>query len=457
MSSNPADTGTAGFNFTSVDEILQEDYRAGGLTKATYIDNPFWALMNKKRVKQMTGRHFVFPLQYATGQGRSAVFTTSQTQGNATSSGIADFFVTHTTNYATAGITTQAQLFTDSTDGGFERVIKLAIDDSMANLGLSQAQNAYGDGSGVKGIVNSIANAATGIITFAIPDQALLFEVGQKLDFVAPSGSSGPPWSSTVLSAGTDGNYYVVAVDRNAGNITISKTYNSTTGTNYNAATTGYNSAITSGVGVLVYNDFNACMTGVQAWIPYGGPVNDTGTYGSTGNGSFMGVNRLVDPVRLAGNWLNGTNMSIEDALITGATNVAKQSGNVGNKLTHYLMSFNKYAQLCKSTGAKEFYTSSPADTDPAKISFKTFMLNTPAGDVEVMPDRNCPADHIFGLNIDTWTFMYAGPEPVSLYDLDGNKWLRQATADGMEIRFYSIGNTVCERPSSNINIQVAP
>ena len=49
--------------------------------------------------------------------------------------------------------------------------------------------------------------------------------------------------------------------------------------------------------------------------------------------------------VRLGGNWLDGTQLSIEDALIQGATNVGKQ----GFKLTHYFMGFTKFGQLLKS------------------------------------------------------------------------------------------------------------
>jgi hypothetical protein len=177
-------------------------------------------------------------------------------------------------------------------------------------------------------------------------------------------------------------------------------------------------------------------MQGIQAWVPYGGVAT---------NDSFLGVNRSTDPVRLAGNFLDCTQLAVEDAFIQAANNVAKQGG----KLTHFFIPYNKYAQLLKSQSAKVTIIE---EVNP-DISFDGLQVLTAKGPVIVMPDRNCPADRMFGLSIDTWAYTHVG-DPVQMFNLDGNTWLRQATSDGLEIRFFSMGNLVCRVPAHNITMK---
>lgn len=234
---------------------------------------------------------------------------------------------------------------------------------------------------------------------------------------------------------------YVIGVDRINGILSIGTTPNPATAAacNISDATNGIPTAAQSDF-IFVRGDQGVKMTGVQAWIPYGGPPTVD---------SFLGVNRNTDPVRLAGNWLDATSMSVEDALIQGSTNVKKQS-SMG--ITHFFMGYSKFAQLLKSQSAKVVIEE---QVNP-DVSFEGIEVLTSSGRVAVVPDRNCPPDRIIGLNLGTWDYIHLG-DPIQIFNLDGNTWLRQPSDDGMEIRFFSLGNLVCRQPSANITMKVNP
>lgn len=427
---------SSGNTQSSIDQILKDYYADGALVNETYIDNPFWAKVTKtEATPQVGGRSFIFPVVYATSQGRNTLFSKAQTNGNATSETAAEFKVTRTTNLQVASVATEAVLSTRTDRGAFTNIVTLITDDVLRNLGLDQAGAAYRDGSGSRGNVAASAvqtTFATPTLTFAIPDQALMFENNMEL-VVAASPTATP---RALGSAGHG--LYVGKVDSTTGNISVVTTLGGTTPCNLNDATNGI-PTIANGDYIFVINDQGQKMPGVEAWIPYGGPTSTL----------FNGVDRTVQPVRLAGNWLDATNMSVEEAFIKAATIVAKQ----GNKLTHFYVPFNKYEQLLVSQAAKQIVY----DEVNPDIGFDGVELLTSSGTVMVIPDRNCPPDRMYGLNIDTWEYTYVGKDVVSVWDLDGNTWLRQASDNGMEIRFFSYGALVCRKPAANITLKCNP
>lgn len=420
---------------TTIDALLKFYYDDGALVNETYFDNPLWAMMTKRQaVANVTGRSFIHPIVYATSQGRRVNFAQAQSAGQATGELSVDFTVPRFNNYQDASVATETVLSTRDDRGAFTRAVTLITDDCLRNLGLDQAIAMYGDGSGVRGNINSTTNVASSSLTLAVADNALYFEVGMELDL---STSATAP----VKAYGTAGHgLYVIAVDRINGILTIGTTLNPATASpsNINDATNGIPTAA-DGDFIFVRGDQGAKMTGIQAWIPYGGPSAT----------SFLGVNRTIDPVRLAGNWLDGSQLSVEDAMIQGATNVKKQS-SMG--ITHFFMGYSKFAQLLKSQSAKVMIEE---QVNP-DVSFEGVELMTSTGKVAVIPDRNCPPDRMFGLNLGAWDYIHLG-DPIQIFNYDGNTWLRQPSDDGMEIRFFSLGNLVCRQPAANIVIKVQP
>ena len=421
---------------STIDALLKFYYDDGSLVNETYFDNPLWALMTKRQaVANVTGRSFIHPVVYATSQGRRVNFAAAQSAGQKTGELSVDFTVPRFNNYQDASIATETVLSTRDDRGAFTRAVTLVTDNCLRNLGLDQAIAMYSDGSGVRGNISATTTIASSTLQLSVADNALYFEVGMELDFATSA-------TATVKAYGSAGHgCYIIGVDRIAGTLSIGTTPNPATASacNISDATNGIPTAA-QGDFVFVRGDQGLKMTGIQAWIPY-----DTSGLGS----AFLGVTRSTDVVRLAGNRLDGSQLSVEDCLIQAATNVKKQS-SMG--VTHFFMGYSKYAQLLKSQSAKVVIEE---QVNP-DVSFEGVELLTSSGRVAVIPDRNCPPDRIFGLNLGTWDYIHLG-DPVQVFNYDGNTWLRQPSDDGMEIRFFSLGNLVCRQPAANITVKVAP
>lgn len=434
-----------GNTLVSLDAILKEYYRDGGVVNTTFVNNPLWALLTKKQnlLAGVGGRHFVFPVKYATSQGRSATFSSAQTGGQSTSTQAVDFLVPNVTNYQYTTLSSQAILQTKGNRNAFIDAVTIEMDGCLDNLGRDMGGAVYGDGTGVRGTVSSATTLASSQLKLSIADQALQFEVGMQLDLCA-TGTTTPRAYGTATHG-----LYVIGVDRINGILTIGTTQNPQTASacNITDATNGIPTAAV-GDGIFVTGDENAKITGCAGWLPYGGPSAT----------SFFGVNRTIDPTRLAGQWLDGTQLSIEDAFIQGTSIVGKQAGGMGrNQVSHFFVPYGKYSQLLRSQAAKTIIDVAIGEGAEPDVSFPGVELMTAQGRVMVLPDNSCPANRMFGLDMETWKFLHVGPDPVSLFDLDGLDMIRTASADGLEIRFYSMGSMVCEKPGSNIVIAVNP
>lgn len=416
---------SSGNTQTTIDALLKEYYDDGALVNETYMKNPLWARMTKSQaVANVTGRRFIHPVVYGASQGRSRDFSRAQARGAVTGELSVDFIVPRVNNHQDCTVATETVLSTRDDRGAFTKAVTLITDNAVRNLGLVQAQSMYGNGSDARGNI-ATSGISTNTITLALTDDALKFEVGMELDLAAAESSG------NVRAYGTGAHgLYVTKVDRVQGILTFSA--------NVTDATDGIPTA-QDGDFIFVRGDRNVGLTGLAGWLPYGGPSAT----------AFLGVDRTVDPVRLAGSWLDASNLSIEDALIQAATNVEKQSNG---SLTHFFMPFNKYAQLLKSQAAK---VSIVEEVNP-DVSFEGVEVLTPSGSVMIIPDRNCPSNRVFGLNIDTWEYLHLG-DVVQMNNLDGNTWLRQPSDDGLEIRFFSLGNVVCRVPAENIVLKVQP
>ena len=61
-------------------------------------------------------------------------------------------------------------------------------------------------------------------------------------------------------------------------------------------------------------------------------------------------------------------------------------------------------------------------------------MIHGPRGPIKVIPDQNCPNNVAFMLQLDVWKLYSLGKSPKIL-DSDGLKFLRESTADAVEVR----------------------
>ena len=367
------------------------------------------------------------PTIFGTPQGRSATF--SNAQNNQTAPQLASFFVYRVANYQLATITNELLEATRDDAGSFIRESKLVMDTAFRNISNDLALDLYSDGSGSRGQISAISS---GVITLTDANQVVNFEVGMSLVSYSISGSTYT--QSTGAAVG-----YVIAVNRYSGTVTVSATAGGSAGTptNWSAVNFPY-----LGVeGDVAFGAISATtsfkkVSGLGAWFPQTAPgVSD----------SFWGVNRSQDS-RLYGVIAQNTSSeTIEEALIDGASLVAREGGHPDM----CFMNFASYAALEKSLGSKVQYVD--VKHEEADISFAGIRIHAPYGPIMVIPDRNCPSRTAYLLSMNTLKFRSLGRAPhILTYGLEGLEGLRVGTADALEIRIGYYGNLVCNAPCWN-------
>lgn len=397
----------ATLDVSSASAALKVYYSNQRMIQLTYKDAPLYAMLNK--VKNFEGSSYPLPMRVTNPQGRSATFSNAQAQK--TPSKYRTFQLTRVNDYSLASITTEAILASASNPGAFVRLATAEIDGALESLKRSIAFSLYGDGSGALAAVSSISSANPAVITLLNAEEIVKFEVGQLLQ--ARLGGTARVFATGVNTA------TVAAVDRDAGTITT------------DVDNSGNTDTIVSGDTLNVVGDYNAKLSGLAAWIPASAP-------GAT---PFFGVDRSIDATRLGGVRVSSTGKPLDEAMIDAARRINREGGNPD----YAFMSFDKWSALEKTLGSRVIYE----EVDVAGIGFTAIVVNGPTGKIRCMADRDCPSNRIYLLTMDTWA-LYSLKEPIMIVDLDGNKMLREASADAYEVRCAFYGQMGCDAPGQN-------
>lgn len=426
---NDVGTPAIALNQGTADAILKEVYSDDGITDEFFRENPFFALMPKK--EDVTGRYFEQPIWVSAGQAQSRTFGASTSgpglQAASAISGEAPytFLVPKVENMAVASVSSKLIAESSSSKGAFVDMVRAIADNQMQQLVNDTAVGLFRGADISRGKVGGSVAGTT--LTLANVADAVNLELGMFLEFAAlASGTT----VRALASNNTD--CHITKLDYIAGIATVA----------WSGSGTQTLTANNVAVGDLIYRagDKSLGFNGFQDWIPYGGVAS---------NDSFLGVNRSAQAVRLAGSYLDGTGGNLEEVLEKAINQVAR----LGGKLTHFIMPYGQYTALANSQGSKVQLVNVKSDVG---IGFEGIEVTGANGRVVCLPDRYCPSDTICGVNINSWKLISVGKICRTLQD-DGKVWLRSYNQNGMEIRFYSLGNLVCREPRANINIRVNP
>ena len=427
-------------------QALKELYTDDGdfMKDLVYKKNPLLALIPKDESPSgMAGKYIPVPLIFGTPQGRSATF--SNAQGNQTQPQLASFFVYRVSNYQLATITNELLEATKDNAGAFVDEAKMVMDTAFRNISNDLALDLFigSSSTGARGSYGVTSGSiSTGVITLDNAQDVVNFEVGMVLVSYSVSGDT--PTQSTSGDLG-----YVIAVNRSAGTVTVSATAGGSAGTPTNWSTSfpylaveGDINFVTHGLSPAANGAGALKISGLAAWLPKTAP---------TSGDSFWGVDRSADPTRMAGVRFDGSSESIEEALIDGASLVAREGGQPDMAF----MDFVSYAALEKSLGAKVQYVD--VKHEEADIAFAGIRVNAPYGAITVIPDRNCPAQTCYLLQMDTFKLRSLGKAPhILTYGLEGLEGLRVGTADALEIRIGYYANLICNAPGWNCVITLS-
>jgi len=400
-------------DLTAMNAALKELYDGQVIENLVYADNPLLAMLKKNT--DFGGKYKPIPIIIGVSQGRSSTF--SNAQGNQSPVNVQSFLLTRVSDYSIATIDNQTMLASKTDKMAFLEGAKLVIDGAIRSVTNSIAGALFRSGTGSIGQITSIS---TGVITLTNPADVVNFEVNMVLQ--ANSTDGGTPRAALG---------YVTAVNRTAGTVTVSAS--GMGGAAGNPTSWAANDFL------LVQGDNNAKCSGLQAWLPFTDP-------GSTDN--FYGVNRSADRTRLAGVKFDGSNESIEEALIDASSLNAREGG----KPNMAFMPFASYGALEKALGSKVQY----ADLKVGEIGFRGIKVNGANSVITVLPDRSCPTQTCFLLQMDTWAIEGLGEVPQILRYGDGLDMLRVYNADASEVRVAAYYNLRTNAPGWSSNVKLA-
>lgn len=408
-------------NLTSFDAALKEYYTDQAVENMVYKKNPLLALIPKR--EDFYGRNFPIPIIYGNPQGRSADFTRAQTRSTSESSKLKEFLLTRVQDYGIATIDNETMEASKNDAGAFMSAATTEIDGIINSLTRSLATAMYRGGWGAIGVVAS-GGVSTTFITLANIEDITNFEVGMELVVSTTEATA------VLRALGSSGNGLIVtAVNRVTGVLTFG--FNVTDATNGIPGTTSADVLFVRGDRQDSATPTKEKIAGLDAWCPYTAPSST----------SFFGVDRTSDLTRLAGIRYDGSSYPIEEAVVDLATLIAREGGAPD----HCFMNFTRYASFEKALGSKVAY----ADLAVGEVMFRGIRINGPAGEIKVIPDQNCPVDRMYMLQLDTWVLASLG-KMVRVIDTDGNKMLRQASSDGVEVRYGYYSNVGCKAPGWN-------
>lgn len=398
---------------------LKELYTGDDYMKdLVYKKNPAFALIPKDESPSgFAGKYIPVPMVYGTPQGRSATF--SNAQNNQTAPALKSFFVYRVSNYAIATISNELIEATKDNAGAFVDESKLIVDTSFRSLSNDMASDLFGAGTGSRGQIGSVSTSGgVTTINLAEPADVVKFEVGMVI--VAAATDGGTPVASTSVA--------LTSVNRTTGVLK-----GTPTGTPASSWSANY---FLIQEGDIVTSGSNLKISGFGAWLPKTAPASGD---------SFWGVDRSVDPTRLAGVRYDGSAQTVEESLIDAASLVAREGGQP----EMCFVNFATYSALEKALGSKVQYVD--VHHEEASIAFAGMKIHAPYGPISVIPDRSCPAKTAYMLQMDTWKFRSLGKAPhILTYGMEGLEGLRTGTADALEIRLGMYGNLICNAPGFN-------
>ena len=405
------------------------------LKDLVYKENPFLALVPKNESPDgFAGKYIPVPLEYGTPQGAAHTFSNAQNQQTATA--LVSYFVFVIQDYTIVTITNLLMEQTKSDAGAFVDAAKLQLDGGFRTLTNRIAFELFGDGTATRGQTTSASTqsgTATGgtVLPLSNVQQIVQFEVGMLL--VASATQGGAPSSDTV---------FVTSVNRATGVVTGTASAGSLSGNWAIGSGTAYLSVsgdIPAGGATSTTTDL--ALSGLAAWIPSSDPTSTL----------FWGVDRTADPTRLGGLRYDASAYTIEE----GITNALAFGNREGAKFDLIIMDFASYAALVNSLGGKVQYVQ--MKHDEVEVAFDGITFQSAYGKVNILADRNCPAQTAYCLTMNTWKLRSLGKVPhILTYGMEGLEGLRVGNADALEIRIGYYGNLICSAPGWNMAVKLS-
>jgi hypothetical protein len=392
-------------------------YPEGELPKS--INEMFVLQKRLKKETDFVGELAYVALQNANPQGSSAQF--DQAQANIYQGNYLRFALQRVTHYGVARITGEAAEAAVKSEGALVDLWDNETKGCATTEMIALATYLYGTGDATLGQISSGQTTTT--VTLASGTNMNYFELNMTVKCVSATGLA-----STVRSGGA-AKARITGIDRRNRILTFSAALNTlitdVAGTDYFVRAGDEHNSGTARV-----------ITGLDSIVA-----------GGTAPGTLWGLNRDQDPVRLAGQAIDYSGWSQEDAVVDASA----QSGFQGIGYPSVLVANNiDVANMKKSMAAKLVFNRPGASA--GKFGFSDVSIEGENGAIEVLADPYCPRNKAYLLRLSDFSLFSLKAAP-HLAKYDGIEFLRRPDADAYEVRFAFYGNVKCKNPGPHVRL----
>lgn len=399
----------AGHTTTTLDFILKDMYPDGNLPASLVTKNS--ALLNllpkEKNPKKTGGRKIPVPVKYAPNAGGSYTDTTALTANGYVRGEV--FELTHVSYYNRATISGLALECAIGDRTSFVDGLEASIEGCNEDASNALIRGIV-KGRGSIGRIKAGTSTASTTIYLSDPNDAVNFEVGME---ICASSADGTGSLRAATSCGITG------VDRSNGTLTT-------------------DIAIASDISGCVAGDYlfrlgnhGTGLYGLDSWIPTSAPSS----------AAFNGVDRSVDPDRLAGVRIAANGSNLKDVVIDGLSKVSRIGGGTP---TVVALNDSLFADLAKDLNNQIVLS----DSKSGNIGFQHLNVAFNGGMAKVVAERFIPADRIYLLEPESWKLFSIGETPrIFGYD---SKVDRVSGEDSYEVRIGWRAQLGCFAPGHN-------
>ena len=420
----------AGSSFVNVSKALAVNYDRPFRGKVGWSKGALAGMMAKVVGQGITGP--VIPIRSGNSPAVSSNFANAQAQAAIQFTKTEQFAPAWIKKYGLAQIDGLLMAAATSTGGLFDKFC-VQLDGILDGVMNQFSTDIYRSGSGYVGRVGTAAQGetlASTTLVLANPEDIVHFSRGMRLQA-----------AHTEFAALSDGaNVVTVLGISSLGGGTLTLSGNLTAG--LPSATFGdflfiEGNHAASQVSVI-------CIPGVDAWLPIT-PFAGTDATGAPRNTDALLLGTILDTTT-ATSTIAGANK--EDLCIEGITASARFGGNP-EKMVYFTNPTN-YKQLIQ-TGMSKFRPT--VVKGPYGIGFQGARIMATEGEVMVMPDRYCPVQRSYLLDMSTWKYYGAGSAEVPRFlNADGvGEILRMTAEDSVESRVGYYGTIGCNSPVTNV------
>lgn len=397
------------------DRLIQEHF---------FQDQPTLGLMPK--TTEFAGSDMRVPIQHAPTSGGSATFSTAQSRKAGTQTDA--FIITRKKDYSLFSIENEAIRAGAVPSGrqGLVDTMTREVNGAMNQIKRSIGVWLFRNGGGARGQVGS--GGGTTVITLKNRHEIYNFDVGMYLDSSATDGTSG---------SADGGSVRITKIDRTNYQLTAAGNWDQSLG------------YFADDDFIFREGDFGNLPTGIDGWLP----ATVTAT-------PFFGLNRTTDEEKLGGVRVVG-HQSKDGTIERTLVRASVELNLMGASPDTVIMNPLDMAILIKEIAAKEQIVKPVSATaigpkgPIANVSYQGVTFWGATGPQKVLGDRNCPRGVCYMLTMNTWELATLGPCPGWLSG-DGNKMLREGSADAIEGRIGLYGNVICRRPGDNARVDIS-